>query len=299
MAAHRRIRRNVSLNPKQELHERLMREVLKRIRGSGLVLRGGSAVAFAYGGNRHSTDLDLDGEEAVGLRSQIRAAGRSADVRIGFIDRRDGPFRQRFLARYRSLSGAIAGKLKIDYHFREPPRSRDTHVVGGILTYRVEVLFDQKMAAAENRLEARDLFDLAFLMRAYGDQLADDQIRKADAFLAVPNKVKQRYADAFVADPVLKPITTANQTVALFQEATENQRQQRWPSTVHQRIPVPETVLGHAFAYDAKQRWKALERVTFTSVATPDPRTSRRIVRHPDRAGSRSRSDDLDHIPPR
>ena len=47
MAAHGRVRRNVSLTPKQQLHERLMKEVLDEIRGSGLVVRGGSAVAFA------------------------------------------------------------------------------------------------------------------------------------------------------------------------------------------------------------------------------------------------------------
>ena len=299
MAAHGRVRRNVSLTPEQRLHERLMKEVLKRLRGSGLVLRGGSAVAFAYGGNRHSTDLDLDGEEAVELRSQIRAAGRAAGVRIGFIERREGRFRQRFRARYRSRSGAIRGRLKVDYHFHEPPRSGDTHFVGGFLTYRVEVLFGQKMAAAENRLEARDLFDLAFLMSAYGNQLTDDQVRRADAFLTDPDKVEQRYADAFLADAVLKRLTTVSRTVARFRAATARQRQRRWPHKMHQRSRVPEAVLGHAFAYASRQRWKTLGPTTLTPLGTTRPLTSRRSDRHSDRSSSRSRSADLDHSPSR
>ena len=78
MAAHGGVRRNVRLTPKQQLHERLMKELLKRIRGWGLVLRGGSAVAFAYGGNRHSTDLDLDGKAAAnqGGRAGCRCQDR-------------------------------------------------------------------------------------------------------------------------------------------------------------------------------------------------------------------------------
>lgn len=299
MAAHSRVRRHVSLDPQQQLHERLMKEILKRIRGSGLVLRGGSAIAFAYGGNRHSTDLDLDGEAAVELRPQVKAAGRAAGVKIGFVERRDGTFRQRFRAHYRSRSDAISGTLKIDHHYHGPPRSRDIQVVGGILTYRVDVLFAQKMSAAENRVEPRDLFDLAFLMRAYGDQLTDEQVRHAGAFLSVPDAVKERYADAFIDDPILKDLTTAKRTLAEFRTATANQRQQRWPHIMRQRIPVPVAVLGHASAYEAKQRSKALGQAAFTPLRTAVPATSHPSSRRPGRSRFRSRSADPDRCPAR
>ena len=42
-----------------------MREVLERVRDLDLVLKGGSALAFAHGLGRHSTNLDFDGHGAV------------------------------------------------------------------------------------------------------------------------------------------------------------------------------------------------------------------------------------------
>ncbi len=299
MAAHGRVRRHVSLTPEQQLHERLMKEVLKRIRGWGLVLRGGSAVAFAYGGNRHSTDLDLDGKAAVELRPQIRAAARAAGVKVLYFRRRDRPFRQQFRARYRSRRDSSPKTLKVDYHYHSPPRSRDTCLVAGVLTYRVEVLFDQKLAVAEDRVDARDLFDLAFLMEAYGDQLTDKQVRSSDGLLSDSNTIEQRYADAFIDDQIMREITTAKRTVANFREATARQRQLRWPHQMQQRIPVPLAVLGHALVYENKQRLRTLGKTASSPMRTPVRPTYRHLSRHPDRSGSPGRSDDRDHSPSR
>lgn len=57
MAPHGRIRRDVRLTPHQELHERLMRDVVTRVQDLGLVLNGGTGLAVTRGFNRHSTDL--------------------------------------------------------------------------------------------------------------------------------------------------------------------------------------------------------------------------------------------------
>ena len=299
MAAHGRVRRNVSLTPEQQLHERLMKEVLKRIRGWGLVLRGGSAVAFAYGGNRHYTDLDLDGKAAVELRPQIRAAAKAAGVKVLYVKRRDRPFRQQFRARYRSRPNSSPETLKVDYHYHSLPRSRDTCLVAGVLTYRVEVLFDQKLAVAEDRVDARDLFDLAFLMEAYGDQLTDNQVRNSHAFLSDSDTIEKKYANHFVRDEIVAEITTAKRTVANFREATARQRQLRWPHQMQQRIPVPVAVLGHALVYENRQRLRALGKTASAPMLTPVRPTYRHVSRHPDRSGSPGRSDDRDHSPSR
>ena len=42
-----------------------MREVLARVQDLGLVLKGGTAFAIAWGLNRHSTDLDFDANRPV------------------------------------------------------------------------------------------------------------------------------------------------------------------------------------------------------------------------------------------
>ncbi|MDE0103162.1 MAG: nucleotidyl transferase AbiEii/AbiGii toxin family protein [Bryobacterales bacterium] len=232
-------------------------------------------------------------------RPQIRAAARAAGVKIVSIRRRDGKSRQQFRARYRSRPDSSPETLKVDYHYRQPPKSRYTHVVAGILTYRVEVLFDQKMAAAENRVEARDLFDLAFLMGAYGDQMTDDQVRQTGAFLAVPETVEERYADPFIDDPIIREITTAKRTVVNLRGATARQRRVRWPHQMQQRIPVPLAVLGHALVYENKQRLRALGQTASSPMRTPVRPTYRHMSRRPYRSGSPSRSDDRDHSPSR
>lgn len=75
MAAVGDVRRRVLLTPGQVLHERLMREVLKRVCDIDMVLRGGTALAFAYGVDRHSIDLDFDAHGLDTFRARVRRAG--------------------------------------------------------------------------------------------------------------------------------------------------------------------------------------------------------------------------------
>lgn len=76
MAAHGRVRHDIRLTPSQAFHERLMKEVLSRVIGLDLVLKGGGALAFTRGLNRHSTDLDFDTDRASELQDRIETAAR-------------------------------------------------------------------------------------------------------------------------------------------------------------------------------------------------------------------------------
>ena len=158
MAADSRVWRDVRLTPVQELHERLMKDVLARVRDLDLVLKGGSALAFTRGLNRHSTDLEFDANRGVELRDRIGAASRTVGVNLGPVERRDWSDHQRFLADYPNPFGAKAGVLKVNVRFRHPPSAENIEVVDGIRTYRVTALFDQKLAAAASRIDPRDLF---------------------------------------------------------------------------------------------------------------------------------------------
>ena len=108
MAADSRVRRGLRLTPHREPHERLMRDGLARVQDSGLVLKGGTAFAFAWGLNRHSTDLDFDTSRPVKLRDRVDCAARALAVKLGPVDRRDRPMRQRLLARSRTPMPATA-----------------------------------------------------------------------------------------------------------------------------------------------------------------------------------------------
>lgn len=170
----------------------------------------------------------------------------------------------------------------------------DIEIVDGLRTYKVPVLFDQKMAARRSRIEARDLFDLAFVMRSYGDRLRGDQIQRSDAFTEDLDRLEQRYKKAFEEDRVLREITDVEDTVLRFRYATTDQRDLRWPQVQEQRIPIPMEVVGQVFVIQSRAR------VASGDGAGPSdtkPGVDRDLLRSPwdaDRNRARSKQVDLD-----
>ena len=273
-----------------------MREVLKRVRGLDLVLRGGSALAFAYGVDRHSTDLDFDALGKVELRGRIRRAARAAGVDLEWVKRDDVKDRgsQVFRAKYETPFKIGPSRLKVDVHYQHPPKSRDVVVVEGIRTYRVEAIFGQKVAAIEDRVKAHDLFDVAFVMESYGDRLSDDQVRWASSYLADWRRVRMRYTKAFERSEVLKDLTTLNRTLARFREATATQQRLRGLQVQYQRIPIPDAVITCVHLFQNSQRleeWKKANpgrRPGVSQGTNPHFGQSSRTSR------ARDRNDDLD-----
>ena len=235
MAADSRVRRGLRRTAHQELHERLMREVLARNRDLDMVLKGGTAPAFTRGLNRHSTDLDFDSDRPVDLRDRIASAARAWAVNL-----------------------------------------------------------DQKMAAIGGRIEARDLFDLAFVLERFGGVLRNDQIQRADAFTEDLDRLEQRYKKSFEEDRVLKGITDVEDTVLRFRYATTDQRDLRWPQLQDQRIPIPMDVLGRVFVVQRRAR---VESANGTEPRDPEPSVDHgflRSQREADRKRSRAKDVDLD-----
>ena len=254
MAADSRVRRGLRLTPQQELHERLMWAVLERVQDLNVVLKGGTALAFTYGLNRHSTDLDFDSERPVELRDRIASAAQALGVNLGRVERRDRPRRQRFRAPYPRLPGDKDRFFKVNVRHAPPLRAGDIEVIGGVRSYTVPVLFDQKLAATASRIEARDLFDLAFVMEEYGNSLRDDQIRKADSFTEDSDRLERRYKKIFERDEVLKDIATVERTLVRFRYATTGQRDLRWPQVQEQGIPIPREVFNRVYEIRSRLR---------------------------------------------
>ena len=231
-----------------------MRDVLARVQDLGLVLKGGTAFAFAWGLSRHSTDLDFDTNRPVELRDRIESAARAFAVKLGPVERRDRPMRQRFLAPYPRRPGRKQRFFKVNVRYKDPPRTEDIEVVDGFRTYKVPVLFDQKLAATASRIQPRDLFDLAFAMQRYGASLRDDQIRRADAFTRDLNRLERRYKKPFERDEILRGISDVEDTVLRFRYATTDQRDLRWPRVQEQRIPISTDFLGRVFVAQSRAR---------------------------------------------
>ena len=261
MAADGSVRRGLRLTLDQELHERLMWAFLVQIQDFDMVLKGGTALAFTRGLSRHSTDLDFDTNRPVELRDRIDSTARSMGVNLEPASRVVRRGRQRFLARYPTLAGRKERFFKVNVRHKTPPEAGNIEVINGIRTYKIPVLFDQKMAATGSRIEGRDVFDLAFLMERYGDNLRDDQVRRADAFTGNLDRLEGRYKDVFERDEVLRGISDAEDTVLRFRYATTEQFRRRWPQIQEQRIPIPTDVLSRVVAIQNRARL-ASEQIT-------------------------------------
>ncbi len=294
MATDSRVRRGLRLKPHEELHEQLMWAVLERVRDLDLVLKGGTALAFTRGLNRHSTDLDFDTGRPVELRDRIDSAARALGVNLEPARRQDWRHHQRFRARYPTPRRSEDEFFKVNVRYANPLRAEDIEVIGGIRSYKVPVLFDQKLAAAASRIEARDLFDLAFVMQQYGDCLRDDQIRKADTFTEDLDRLERRYKKRFERDGVLRDIADVEDTVLRFRFATTDQRDLRWPQVQEQGLPIPWAVLNTV--YEIRSR---LRMASGTGAEQQDPsqgvdQCSLRSLQDVDRERARTRDVDLD-----
>ena len=294
MAADSRVRRGLRLTSHQELHERLMWAVLERVRDLDMVLKGGTALAFTRGLNRHSTDLDFDSERPVELRDRIDSAAQALGVNLGHVERKDRPKRQRFRAPYPRLAGDKDRFFKVNARHADPLRTGDIEVIGGVRSYRVPVLFDQKLAATASRIEARDLFDLAFVMRQYGDSLRDDQIRRADAFTEDLDRLEQRCKKMFEQDEVLSDISDVEDTVLRFRNATTGQRDLRWPQVQEQGLPIPREVLSRVYAIRSRLRMASGTRAETQDRSQGVAQELPSSLQNVDRERARARDADLD-----
>lgn len=207
------------------------------------MLKGGGALVFAYGSRRHTTDLDFDARQKTDMtrrmRRSIQASGVEIDeatwwwpkgakatkesirYKVGFIDAR-----------------GEREELQVDTRYRPKPKSGDIVIVNGIRTYKIEALYDQKLAALKNRSVARDVFDLAFLSSTYGHDLSDCQVREAQSITQDMNRLEGDLIHQLRDDPILSRITTAEEIVLEFRVAIDYQLQQREMYGPEQSVPI-------------------------------------------------------------
>lgn len=146
----------------------------------------------------------------------------------------------------------------------------------------------------QSRIEANDLFDLAFVMEAYGERLSDDQIRWAGAYLADWERVRERYAKEFEQEKAFKDLTTVGETLARFRRATAEQRRRRWPQVQYQRIPIPIAVHGRVYAYQSREKVKSQKGTIPRQSAVFNRGTKPFSIRATSQTNPRNREEELD-----
>lgn len=235
--------RGLTLTAEEALLERVMWEIVDRVQDTTLILKGGAALVRAYGLNRHSTDLDFDAVQPTDISRRVRRAAEAAGVEIDkrslWLSPHTGRkgVSRRFKIRFVGVDGKRQ-KLQIDTRYWPKPRSEETVRRNGIRTYRPEAIYRQKLEALGARREARDLFDLAFITRSYGNSLSDGQIRTAETITRDMNGLEKKLTYQLRGDLSLTRITTATDMVCEFREAVEEQILRRGLLIQQQCVPI-------------------------------------------------------------
>ena len=203
------------------------------------VLKGGTALALFYSLNRHSEDLDFDDcGDRPSVKNQVRDGLRDGGASMSdFIPDYDTWKGRRFKAHYINPETGEDRLLKIELSSKSEPNPDDIVVVDGIRTYRIPALFDQKMKAAADRVKARDLSDIGFLVGTHGNQLYSDQVERVDSFSRDYQDLADRYRQAFEDDNLLRSATTADDRALALRIAVIEQLHRRGKAVIEQFVP--------------------------------------------------------------
>lgn len=191
----------LNTSPERDLHIQLMREIARDFQDLPMVLKGGTALLLCYGLDRFSEDLDFDAPKPFNILPRVeRVLSRNVHSYLVKIVK-DTSTVQRLKTHYKGVSSERL--LKIETSFRSKPTELDICMVDGIKTYKIEKLIEQKVNALANRTAARDLYDVAFLMRQYWLKFSKEAKQQLSEVVKDIDGLEQRFQDAFVEDEIL------------------------------------------------------------------------------------------------
>ena len=186
----------------QQLHIRIMREVLRAVQETPLVLKGGTSLLLCYGLDRFSEDLDFDAPKKLNLESRIEHALRALTQQLRITRTKDTDTVQRYRIEYEC--SALQGRLKVEVSCRDAVIEADVVEREGLRTYRVARLIAQKTRAMENRTTARDLYDVHFLATHFRTEFEPDAIERLQTLTADVNRLEGRFRPAFEEDDLFR-----------------------------------------------------------------------------------------------
>lgn len=164
----------------QARHIEIMRDFLTELNKEtdAFILKGGTGLLLAYGLNRFSEDIDLDGEKRR-LKGFVEQYSRKHD--FSFCIAKDTPTIEQFMLTYEP---AICKPLKIEISYRSRNIPAYTHHrVDGIEVYTIDHICQLKTGAYQGREKIRDLYDICFICNQYFDSLSDSAKEQLKAAL--------------------------------------------------------------------------------------------------------------------
>ena len=158
------------MNTAQMRHIEIMRNFLTELNKETdtFILKGGTSLLLAYGLDRFSEDIDLDGE-----KRHLKGFIESYSQKHGFFFRiaKDTPTVERFMLAY---DPSIQKPLKIEISYRSRSIPANTHHrVNGIEVYTIDRICQLKTGAYQGRDKIRDLYDICFICDRYFEDLSE------------------------------------------------------------------------------------------------------------------------------
>lgn len=158
------------MNSAQMRHIEIMRNFLTELNKEidTFILKGETSLLLAYGLNRFSEDIDLDGGE-----QRLKGFVESYSQKHGFSLRiaKDTPTVERFMLAHDS-SAQKPLKIEISYRSRSIPANTH-HRVSGIEVYTIDRICQLKTGAYQRRDKIRDLYDICFICDRYFADLSE------------------------------------------------------------------------------------------------------------------------------
>ena len=160
----------MALNEKR--HQEVIDEFLDFLnaRSAGYVIKGGTALRRCYDMGRMSEDIDMDSTD----HDTIKRVVDEFCKKMGYEYRvaKDTPTVQRFFVRYDLREGTENHPLKIEISYRNKALNvQDIRKRDGVVCYDINKMAILKALAYSGRDRLRDMHDIVFIVKNYGDDL--------------------------------------------------------------------------------------------------------------------------------
>lgn len=190
----------------QDEHLEVMTAICHGFRKKGLpmVLKGGTALRLCYGLDRFSEDLDFDCAKSLKLESPIKDVFAQLGKAKAHLRNPDVTLKKDTdtVKRYRVIYAGDVN-LKIETSLRGTPNDDDIIDINGILTYKINKLIQQKLAALNGRTAARDLHDVIYLYEHFLDDFGKQEIEEIALLYNNQSSVLEEYNAAYREDSIL------------------------------------------------------------------------------------------------
>lgn len=172
---------------------------------SQYVLKGGTALMFAYGLNRFSEDIDLDSTNKTRIKELVESYSKYYKTPINIKKDTDTVFR--VMLKYNEKKDP----LKVEVSFRKTYIPEDSYKkINGITVYNIDHLANMKAMAYLDRNRLRDLFDVTFIVNKYYEQLSS--LARSGLISAFQHKGLEHfdYITSQQSDPLIDPKVLEN-----------------------------------------------------------------------------------------